>query len=60
MRQSPFLDDPRDLLTHHVTLAMNSPMEEVAAIHIGAAIRQGELAKASGLKLPQPLATLPR
>jgi len=52
MRPSPFLNDPRDLMTHHLTLAMNTSMQAVAAIHIGAAIHQAELAKASGLDLP--------
>lgn len=59
MRPSPFLDDPRDLLSHHVTLAMTTPMAQLAAIHIGEAIRQAELARASGLDLPQAPAVAP-
>jgi hypothetical protein len=59
MRPSPFLDDPRDLLTYHVTLAMNSTMQAVAALHISAAIHQAELAKASGLSLPHSPARKP-
>ncbi|SFP56909.1 hypothetical protein [Sphingomonas rubra] len=55
MRRSPFLQDPRDLLTHHVALAVESPMEEVRAMHIRAAEHQAELAKASGLTIAPPL-----
>ncbi len=55
MRRSPFLEDPRDLLTHHVALAVDSPIEEVRAIHIRAAEHHAEVARASGLPLaPTP------
>ncbi|SFP77278.1 hypothetical protein SAMN04488241_1072 [Sphingomonas rubra] len=57
MRSSPFLDDPRDLLAHHVALAVASPMEELAAIHIRAAEHHAELAKASLLTLNAPFVT---
>jgi len=60
MRPSPFLNDPRDLVTHHLTLAMTTSMEAVAAIHIGAAIHQAELAKASGLNPPNTTITKAR
>lgn len=51
MRPSPFLQDPRDLLTRHVALAVAAPMEELAAMHIRAAEHQAELAAASGLDM---------
>lgn len=51
MRASPFLQDPRDLLTRHVALAIEAPMEELAVLHIKAAEHQAELARASGLEL---------
>ncbi len=49
MRTSPFLQDPRDLLSHHVALAIESPTAEIAAIHIRQAEHQAEVARASGL-----------
>jgi len=52
MRASPFLDDPRDLLTSHIALAVAAPMEELAAMHIRAAEHHAELARANGLDLP--------
>lgn len=50
MRPSPFLQDPRDLLSQHVALAIESAMPELAAMHIRQAEHQAELAKASGLQ----------
>ena len=51
MRLSPFVDDPRDLFTHHIALAIEAPMPEIAAIHIRAAEHHAELAKASRLPI---------
>lgn len=51
MRPSPFIADPRELFSHHVALAIDSPTEELAAIHIRQAEHQAELAKASGLPI---------
>lgn len=49
MRKSPFLDDPREAAIRLVKSAMESPMEEVAAIHLEHAIHQAAIARESGL-----------
>ena len=54
MRPSPFLQDPRDLLSQHVALAIAAEMPEIAAIHIRQAEHQAALAKASGLPITAP------
>lgn len=51
MPRSPFLNDPRDVLAEQIALAVESPIEEVRAIHIRAAEHQAALAKASALPL---------
>jgi len=51
MRTSPFLQDPRDLLSYHVALAIEAPTVEIAAIHIRQAEHQAGLARASCLAL---------
>jgi len=54
MRPSPFLHDPRDLLSQHVALAIEAEMPKIAAIHIRQAEHQAALAKASGLPITAP------
>lgn len=54
MRASPVLQDPRNLLTRHVALAIDAPMEELAVSHSKAAEHQAELARASALPLAVP------
>lgn len=49
MSKNPFIDDPRDVVARHVALAVQSPIEEVRAIHIRTAEHYAEIAKDSGL-----------
>lgn len=58
MRKSPFIDDPREAAKRLVKSAVESPMEEVAAIHLEHAIHQAAIAKESGLT-PPPNRTKP-
>lgn len=51
MSTGPFIDDPRDVLKRHVALAVESPLEEVRAIHIRTAEHYAEIAKDSSLPL---------
>lgn len=51
MRQSPFLDDPREMMRRHIAQAVASPMEDVRAINLRAAEHQAALARASGLDM---------
>jgi len=51
MQPSPFITDPRELFSQHVALAVQSPTEELAAIHIRQAEHDAELAKASVLPI---------
>ena len=63
MRQSPFLDDPRDMMRRHIARAVASPIEEVRAINLRAAEHHAALAKASGLDIvpkSKPVDTVPR
>jgi hypothetical protein len=49
MSKSPFIDDPREVVKRHVALAVDSPIEEVRAIHIRTAEHYAEIAKDSNL-----------
>lgn len=49
MSQSPFINDPRDLMTSSISAAVLAGQVDVAAIHIDAARHMAELAEASGL-----------
>ena len=49
MSTSPFMQDPRQRLAEQIALAVESPVEEVRAIHLRAAEHLAELAKANGL-----------
>jgi hypothetical protein len=63
MRQSPFLDDPRDMMRHHIARVVASPIEEVRAINLRAAEHHAALAKASGLDIvpnSKPVDHVPR
>lgn len=63
MRQSPFLDDPRDMMRRHIARAVASPIEEVRAINLRAAEHHAALAKASGLDIvpsSKPVDAVPR
>lgn len=49
MSSSPFVEDPRKQLRERIALAVDSPIDEVRAIHLRAAEHLAELAKINGL-----------
>lgn len=49
MSKGPFIDDPREVAKRHVARAVESPIEEVRAIHIRAAEHYAEIARDSSL-----------
>ncbi len=60
MPKSPFIDDPREVVKRHVALAVESPIEEVRAIHIRTAEHYTEIAKGSSLPLDTEMTKQPR
>lgn len=59
MSNSPFIDDPREVMRQQIALAVASPIEEVRAIHLRAAEHQAALAHDCSLPM-QPHAELPK